>query len=81
MLIFLGVVQLGVSYIIFSNAIRHVSALDAIIYPVIEPIFNPIFAFLFLGESMSTTARVGGALVILGVVGRGIIIENYLKNR
>ena len=81
MLIFLGVVQLGLSYIIYSNAIRYVSALDAIIYPVIEPIFNPIFAFLFLGESMSPTARVGGALVILGVVGRGIIRENYLNNR
>jgi len=80
MLIFLGVIQLGVSYIIYSNAIRYVSALDAIIYPVIEPIFNPIFAFLFLGEAMSATARAGGILVILGVVGRGIIRENHLNN-
>lgn len=75
MILFLGVIQLGLSYVLFSTVIRYVSALDAIIYPVIEPIFNPIFAFLFLKESMSITAQIGGVLVILGIIGRGIIKE------
>ncbi len=75
MIIFLGVIQLGLSYILFGIVIRHVSALDAIIYPVIEPICNPIFAFLFLDESMSTTSQVGGGLVIVGILGRGLIKE------
>ncbi|SVC80689.1 uncharacterized protein METZ01_LOCUS333543 [marine metagenome] len=73
MIIFLGVIQLGLAYILYSIAIKYVSALDAIIYPVIEPIFNPMFAFLFLGEAMSSTAQIGGVLVLLGVIGRGLI--------
>ncbi len=73
MIIFLGVVQLGFAYILYSTAIKYVSALDAIIYPVVEPIFNPIFAFLFLGENMGVTALIGGTLVLSGVIGRGII--------
>jgi len=70
---FLGVVQLGIAYILYSTAIKHVSALDAIIYPVIEPIFNPVFAFIILGESMSIFGIMGGFLVLLGVVARGFI--------
>ena len=75
MIIFLGIIQLGLSYILFGIVIRHVSALDPIIYPVIEPICNPIFAFLFLDESMSATSQIGGGLVIVGILGRGLINE------
>ena len=76
-IIFLGVIQLGFSYIFFSIAIKYVKALDAIIYPVIEPLVNPILTFLFLGELMSNTAVFGGALVIIGVVGRGLYQNLY----
>jgi len=72
-IIFLGFVQLGLAYILFSTAIKHVNALDAIIYPVIEPLMNPILTFMFLGELMSETAFIGGFLVITGVIGRGFL--------
>ena len=57
-----------------------VNALDAIIYPVIEPLVNPLLTFLFLGELMSKTAFFGGALVIIGVVGRGLYQNLYSKH-
>ena len=79
-IIFLGVFQIGLSYIFFSIAIKYVKALDAIIYPVIEPLVNPILTFLFLGELMSNTAVFGGALVIIGVVGRGLY-QNLYSNQ
>lgn len=79
-IIFLGFIQLGLSYIFFSIAIKYVKALDAIIYPVIEPLVNPILTFLFLGELMSNTAVFGGALVIIGVVGRGLY-QNLYSNQ
>ena len=79
-IIFLGVIQLGLSYIFFSIAIKYVKALDAIIYPVVEPLVNPILTFLFLGELMSNTAVFGGALVIIGVVGRGLY-QNLYSNQ
>ena len=79
-IIFLGVIQLGLSYIFFSIAIKYVKALDAIIYPVIEPLVNPLLTFLFLGELMSNTAVFGGAFVIIGVVGRGLY-QNLYSNQ
>jgi drug/metabolite transporter (DMT)-like permease len=67
---FLGVFQLGVSYIIYSIAIRYVTALDAIIYPVIEPIFNPVLAYFIIGETMPINSIIGGIFVLAGVTGR-----------
>lgn len=75
---YLGVFQLGLAYIFYSKAIRFVSAIDAIIYPVIEPICNPILAFIFLGELMSKDALIGGLLIISGIIFRGIF---DLKNK
>ena len=75
-IIFLGFFQLGLAYVLYSIAIKHVSALDAIIYPVIEPILNPALSLIFLGETMSGTAKLGGFLVLIGVVGRGLVKEN-----
>jgi len=64
---------LGLAYILFTIAIKHVTALDAVIYPVIEPIFNPLFAYVFLGETLQFFAYIGGALVLMGVIGRGVL--------
>ena len=76
LIFFLGFIQLGIPYVLYSTAIRYVSALDAIIYPAVEPVCSPIFAHFILNESMPLTSQAGGALVLLGVIGRGI-----LKNR
>ena len=47
-------------------------------FPVIEPILNPILALIFIGETMTSTAKLGGLLVILGVVGRGVLKEYFI---
>jgi drug/metabolite transporter (DMT)-like permease len=67
-LVFLGVFQLGFSYIIYSRAIRHVPALQSIIVPIIEPVLNPVWVFLFVGESPGPWAVAGGVIVIAAVV-------------
>ena len=72
-IIFLGIIQLGLAYIFFTIAIKHVTALDAVIYPVVEPICNPIFAYIFLNETLGFFARIGGLLVLAGVIGRGVL--------
>ena len=73
MIIFLGIVQLGIAYVLFSISIKYVSAIDAIIYPVIEPIFNPILAFIFLGEHMGSLSILGGLMIIFSVISRSIL--------
>ncbi|HNW77396.1 MAG TPA: DMT family transporter [Candidatus Competibacteraceae bacterium] len=66
-LLLLGVVQLGLPYILYALALRHVTAVEGILIPMIEPVLNPVWVFLLLGESPSPWALVGGA-VILGAV-------------
>ncbi len=63
----LGVFQLGLSYLLYSRAIRHVPALDAILIPVIEPILNPLWVFIALGERPGEWAVAGGAIIIVSI--------------
>lgn len=66
-LILLGVFQLGLSYILYSSAIKHVTALQAVLIPVIEPILNPVWVFLILGEAPGPWSLAGGLIVIISV--------------
>lgn len=72
-LLFLGVVQLGLSYVLYSEAIKHSTALEAILIPGIEPVLNPIWVFLILGEVPGKWALVGGAIVFVSVTTRSVI--------
>jgi len=69
-LLLLGVVQLGVAYLLYARAIRHVTALEAVLIPVIEPILNPLWVMLVLGEKPSGLALLGGAIVLGAVTWR-----------
>jgi drug/metabolite transporter (DMT)-like permease len=69
-LLLLGTVQLGVAYLIYARAIRHVTALEAVLIPVIEPILNPLWVMLVLGEKPSLVALLGGAIVLGAVTWR-----------
>jgi hypothetical protein len=58
----LGVVQLGIPYILYSIAIRRVTALEAILIPMLEPILNPLWVALVHGEVPGAWSIAGGAL-------------------
>ena len=73
LILVLGIIQLGVPYIFYTTAIKHVTALDAIIFPIIEPILNPILVFFILGEALGPWAFLGGLLVLGSVVFRGLL--------
>ncbi|MBE2295788.1 MAG: DMT family transporter [Phycisphaerales bacterium] len=66
-LLLLGVLQLGLPYILFALALRHVRAVEGILIPMIEPVLNPVWVFLLLGETPGVWAVVGG-MIILGAV-------------
>ena len=71
----LGIFQLGIPYILYTTALKYVSALDAILVGMLEPILNPIWVYIFIGEAMGEWAFIGAALVIIGTLGRVIIIQ------
>ncbi|MEA3344682.1 MAG: DMT family transporter [Chloroflexota bacterium] len=72
-LLILGVVQLGFSYVLYSAAIKHVTALDAILIPAVEPILNPVWVFLALREAPGPWAIFGGAIVLISVTARSVL--------
>lgn len=66
-LVFLGVFQIGVAYMLFVRGLKHVTATAASLASMLEPIANPIWVFLFLGERPGGFALVGG-LVVMGAI-------------
>ncbi|MCU0276675.1 MAG: DMT family transporter [Acidobacteria bacterium] len=69
----LGLFQVGVAAILFSCAIKRISAVTANLVAVIEPVFNPVWVFLALGERPGLNALAGGAIIIAAVTGASII--------
>jgi drug/metabolite transporter (DMT)-like permease len=72
LVLFLGVFQLGISYVLFVGGLKTVPAAEASLLGMLEPMFNPLWAFLGLGERPSTWAALGGAIVLAAVAGRTV---------
>jgi len=72
-LLLLGVVQLGLPYILYALAIRHVSAVESLLIPMVEPVLNPLWAFLFLAEVPGRLSLLGGLIILGSVTARGAI--------
>ncbi|WP_392888545.1 DMT family transporter [Eubacterium limosum] len=67
-LILLGVFQIGISYLFFLKGVRLVSAFEASILSLLEPMLNPVFVFLFVGEVPSTYTICGFAAILCGII-------------
>jgi drug/metabolite transporter (DMT)-like permease len=71
-ILLLGVFQLGLPYVLYSRAIRKVTALAAVVIKGIEPILNPLWVYLFIGEKPGSWAIVGAIIVFAAVTARSI---------
>ncbi|HHY54739.1 MAG TPA: EamA family transporter [Chloroflexi bacterium] len=78
---FLGVFQLGLPFLLYATAIRSLSAIEAILISCLEPILNPILVFIFVGETPGPMALLGGAIVLLAVLGRGVVGVRTARGR
>jgi drug/metabolite transporter (DMT)-like permease len=68
-IVYLGVVQIGVAYTLFTLAMaRGVRSLDAGIVGYAEPVLNPIWVFLAIGERPTSWAILGGSIIVAAVV-------------
>ncbi len=70
----LGSVQLGLSYVLYSVAIQRVTAIEAVLIPLLEPVLNPLWVMLLVGERPGAWALAGAALVIGAVFLRGTLM-------
>lgn len=66
-ILILGVVQLGIPYVLYAIAVRNCSPLSCSLIGMIEPLLNPVWVFLFVGERPGLFALVGGGIVLVTV--------------
>jgi len=77
-IIFLGIFQIGISYLFFFKGIRMISALKASMVSLLEPILNPIFVFFFVGEIPSVHSLIGFAIILFGIALTMLPIKNAI---
>jgi drug/metabolite transporter, DME family len=64
LILYLGVVQIGVAYLLLAAAVRHVPAFEVSLLLLVEPALSPIWAWLVHGEAPSGLAIAGGVLIL-----------------
>ena len=70
---FLGIFQIGITAVLLSYSVKHISALQSLLTSVIEPLFNPLWVFLLLREVPGPFAIVGGAVILVTVTARSVL--------
>jgi drug/metabolite transporter (DMT)-like permease len=78
-LFYMGTLQIGLSFILYSAAIKYVKAIDAVLMQVIDPLLNPIWVFLIIGEAPGSWAILGGLIVLTAVTYRNIRVNRNNK--
>jgi len=63
-IVFLGVFQIGLAYVLVTAALRHLPALEASIILLIEPALNPLWAWAVHGEVPGAFALAGGTIIL-----------------
>jgi len=68
--LFLGIVQMAIAYVLFVKGLATVPAAEASLLGMLEPLFNPVWTYLGIGERPSAWAILGGAIVLASVGSR-----------
>ena len=63
----LGIFQIGIASLFFAYGIRRVSAVQAMLTAVAEPLLNPVWVLLATGERPGAAAIAGGGVILTAV--------------
>ena len=61
---YLGVVQIGLAYVLMGLAVRRVTAFEASLLLMLEPALSPLWAWWVHGEAPGTGPLLGGATIV-----------------
>ncbi len=78
-LFYMGTMQIGLSFILYSVAIKSVQAIDAVLMQVIDPLLNPVWVLLVIGEAPGIWAIAGGSVVLFAVTYRNVRVNKNNK--
>jgi len=76
-ILFLGVFQLGLTFILLTLAIKQLSAIESILIESLAPVLNPVWTFLFINEIPAPSAIAGAAIIITAVAIRAITAARH----
>jgi len=68
LLVFMGLVQFGLPYHLFSLSLRRITAYEAGLLTLIEPVLVPIWTYLAVREAVPRETILGGTLILLSLV-------------
>lgn len=74
-ILLLGIVQLGIPYVLYGLAVQHCPPLACSLLGITEAIFNPIWVFIASGESPSVLSLCGGVLVLASIAGWAVLSQ------
>jgi len=77
-ILYLGVVQIGLAYWLFTRALRILPALEVSLLVLLEPVLNPLWTWLLHGERPSPLASAGGALLV-AALGAKLVLQRPRK--
>ncbi len=63
----LGLIQLGLSYVLYTLASKEISALACSLIGALEPLLNPVWVALFDGEVPGICALIGGIIIVVTI--------------
>jgi drug/metabolite transporter (DMT)-like permease len=75
-LIYMGAIQIGLSYTIFNAGLKYVSATESMIIATLEAVFNPIWVFFGVGEVPGIYAIIGSVIIVLAILWNSLSIKN-----
>jgi drug/metabolite transporter (DMT)-like permease len=76
----LGLFQIGVASLFFAYGIRRVTAVQAMLTAVVEPICNPVWVLLATGEAPGPAALAGGGIILAAVTASSIASARAARN-
>lgn len=67
-ILWLGVFQIGLAYFLFQGALRRITAVEASLLTLLEPVLCPIWAWLYVADVPPRNSILGGAIIFLMLV-------------
>jgi drug/metabolite transporter (DMT)-like permease len=69
-IVYLGVFQIGLAYVLLTSAMSLVTAFEAAVLLLVEPVLSPLWAFLVHGETPGPWTFAGGAILLGATLAR-----------
>lgn len=73
LVVFLGLFQIGLAYVLLTRGVRRVPALETALLLLAEPVLNPIWTWLVHGETITAAGAVGALLILAATAANAML--------